>query len=228
MMRSLCSAILLSILFLASSAFASSGKLLNFQGLGDLQSASNFYNGSGLGTTPNYGVTFSANVLGLRSYAQNGNGDFSPTPVLFTPAIFISNGLNGTAGTPITGVMNVAPGFSTGLNFFYSAGFAANQSETVTIWSGANGTGAVLATIALSNNNSGCSAPMYCNWSNAGLIFNGTAHSVTFTGPADQIGFADITLGSNTTAVPEPSTIFFFATGLVGMGIPRLRRFFRL
>jgi len=228
MIRSLCSAVLLSVLFLASSAFASSGDLLNFQGLGDLQAVSNFYNGSGLGATPNYGVTFSPNFLGLRSYAQGGNGDFSPTPVLFTPAVFISNGMTGTVGAAITGVMNVAPGFSTGLNFFYTAGFAANQSETVTIWSGANGTGTVLATIALSNNNTGCSAPMYCNWSNAGLTFTGTAHSVTFTGPADEIGFSDVTLGSSTTAVPEPSTIFFLATGLVGMGIPRLRRFFRL
>jgi len=49
---------------------------------------------------------------------------------------------------------------------------------------------------------------------------------VTFSGPANELGLADITLGSNSTAVPEPSTIYFLATGLTGLSVGSIRRFF--
>jgi len=213
--------IALLVVLTTSAAFANSVELLNFQGLGDLKSIANFYNGAGLPGTPNYGVTFSSDFMGLRSYANGGSGNFAPTPV-GTPAVFISGGQTGSAAM---GVMNVTNGFSAGINFFYSAGFAPNQNETVTIWSGANGTGTVLATIALANNNGNCGAPAYCNWSDAGALFSGTAHSVTFSGPSDEVGFADFTLGSNQTAVPEPSTLCFIGTGIVGIALRGIRRF---
>jgi hypothetical protein len=123
------------------------------------------------------------------------------------------------------GVMNAARGFSNGLNFYYTAGFTGNQTGTVTVWSGANGTGMVLATITLTNNNASCSAPSYCTWSSDGVNFSGTAHSVTFSGPANELGLADLTLGKNTTAVPEPSSIFLLGSGLVGVSFFRVRRF---
>jgi PEP-CTERM motif len=168
-------------------------------------------------------VTFSSNFYGLTSMYNGGAGNFSATPT-GTPAIFV----NGTLGAASVGTMNVAPGFSSGLNFFYSAGFAANQSATITIWSGSNGTGTVLATITLTNNNGNCTAPAYCNWSAVGVNFTGTAHSVTFSGPANEMGLADITLSSNSTAVPEPGSIFLLATGLTGVSFSRVRRFFSL
>jgi hypothetical protein len=205
---------------LSSSAFAHSGQLLSFQGLGDLQPVGDFYNGSGLPNTPNYGVTFSSNFIGLRSYANGGNGNFAGT-LTGTPAIFI----NGTVGSAVTGTMNSTPGFSNGLNFYYTAGFTGNQTETVTVWSGANGTGTVLATITLGNNNGSCTNPAYCVWSNVGINFSGTAHSVTFSGPADEIGFSDITLGSNSTAVPEPSTMYLLGFGIFGIAASQARRF---
>ena len=106
MTRSVFSAIVVSlVLFFSASAFATSGELLSFQGLGDMQPVSNFYNGSGLPATPNYGVTFSSNFFGLRSVYNGGIGDFSATPT-GTPAIFI----NGPTGSPAIGTMNVAPG----------------------------------------------------------------------------------------------------------------------
>ena len=223
MFRSLPLAFLISIILLCNSAaLANSGEVLDFGGLGNLQPVGNFYDGGSTGI-PNYGVTFSSNVIALRPFSVGGSGNFSPT-LLGTPAIFI----NGTTGLQATGVMNVAPGFSSGLNFYFTAGFTAGQTETVTIWSGANGTGTVLATLSLANNDGSCSSPAYCNWSNVGISFSSTAHSVTFSGPSDQLGLTDITLGSSHTAIPEPSSIYLLGIGLAGVSFGRMRDFLRL
>lgn len=223
MVRSIVGAVLfcaLIVCFAAVPASANSGELLSFEGIGNLQAVGSFYNGSGLSSTPNYGVTFSSNFYGLISIANGGAGNYAPN-ITGTPAIFML-GPNGSAAT---GTMNVSSGFVTGLNFFYTAGFSGNQSATVTIWSGANGTGTVLATIQLSNNNSGCTSPAYCTWSGVGLSFSGTAHSVTFSGPANELGLSDITIGSSMTAVPEPSSVYLFVSGLTLISVSRVRRF---
>ena len=225
MRRALSSAVVLLAFFtLCGSVYASSGTFMDFQGIHDLQAVGDFYNGAGLANTPNYGVSFSSNFLAMRSFfgPNPGSGNFAPPP-LGTPAIF----MNGSVGSNITGTMNVAPGFSNGINFFFTAGFTGNQVETVKVWSGANGTGTVLATITLANNNAGCKSPAYCMWSNAGATFTGTAHSVTFSGPADELGLADITLGGSTTAIPEPSTWYMLGTGVVSISLSQLRRFFK-
>jgi PEP-CTERM motif len=226
MTRSVCSAVVLSILLLLSaSAYANSGILLTFQGVGDLQQVGNFYNGGGLTSTPNFGITFSSNFYGLLP-TPAGHGNYAKTPTGM-PAIFICGATCGSgAGSAVTGVMNVAPGFTNGLNFFYSLlATKPGQTETVTVWSGANGTGTILAVISLSSN--ACAGPVfYCTWSQAALSFSGTAHSVTFTGPADQLGLSDITVGSSTTAVPEPSSIYLLGTGLAGVSLGGIRRLF--
>ena len=211
-------AFLLCVLLSATFAGANSTDLLTFSGLKDGQLVGNFYNGGGLASTPNYGVTFSSNFYGLRPASQGGSGNFLPGPFSNT-VIFIL----GTMGSSVTGTMNVASGFGSGINFFYTAAF----QETVTVWSGANGTGTVLATIALSVNDASCGAVTYCNWTNVGINFSGTAQSVTFSGPANGIGFSDITLGQSTTAVPEPASIYLLGTGLVGFCTRHLRRFLR-
>jgi hypothetical protein len=188
--------------------------LLTFSGLQDLQAIGNYYNG---GAGPNYGISFSSNVYALTSVFQGGAGGFNPDPTR-SPAMFIM----GTTGTNATGTMNVGPGFSNGISFFYTAAF----TETVTVWSGANGTGTILATINLSPNNGSCVGfPSYCNWSGVGLSFTGTGKSVTFSGPANGMGISDITLGSTTLVTPEPSTIILLGMGLVGTSIGRGRRF---
>lgn len=224
-MRSFCSAAILSIVLLSASAFASSGELLNFQYLGDLQQVGSFYNGGGLASTPNYGITFSSNFYGLTSTANGGAGNFASPPTA-TPAIFMANSLTAPSGLKVTGIMNVAPGFSNGFSFYYTAGFAITQNETITVWSGQNGTGTVLATITLSNNDGGCGAVAYCNWTSTGLTFSGTAHSVTFTGPSNELGLADLTVGAGTTAIPEPSSVYLLGTGLLGVGFCKIRRIF--
>jgi hypothetical protein len=210
----------LFLCFLLSATFAgaNSTELLTFAGLKDGQLVGNFYNGGGLSATPNYGVTFSSNFYGLRPASQGGSGNFLPNP-FSEPVIFIL----GTMGSPATGAMNVTNGFSSGINFFYTAAF----QQTVTIWSGANGTGTVLATMSLAVNDANCGAVSYCNWTDVGLSFSGKAQSVTFSGPANGIGIAAITLGQSTTAVPEPSSIYLLGTGLAGFCTRHLRRFIR-
>ncbi len=211
--------VLICVLVLSVSAFANSGELLNFNYLPNDQPVGNFYNGAGPAGVPNYGVSFSSNFYGLRSFLTGGSGNFSPT-LAGTSAIF----LVGALGSPVTGVMNVSPGFSSGINFFYTALFAAGQSETVTIWSGTNGSGTVLATIVLGTNDASCGFPLYCNWSGAGASFSGTAHSVTFSGPADELGISDITIGSSTTALPESSAVYLLGTGIVAISAGKMRK----
>jgi len=228
MARNVCTVLILSIVVLFSSSIAHADPgtvdFLNFNYLGNLQQVGNFYNGGGGSGVPNLGVTFSSNFYGLHSlYASvnAGSGNFTPGP-LQTPLIFIQGSPNTTA----TGYINVTGGFSSGVNFFYTAAF----KETATVWSGANGTGTVLATINLSPNDSFCASggPAYCNWTDVGLKLapGAVADSVTFSGPANGIGITDITLGSSTSAVPEPSSMYLLGTGLVGFCFHRLRRFF--
>ena len=203
-------------------AYATSSPFfLNFQYLKNLEPIANFYNGGrgGLGSYAGYnhdfGVTFSSNTLGLRSYLNGGSSNFAATP-LGTPAVFFSSGSSG--------YMDVVNGFTTGLNFFYTS----LTPITVTVWSAPNGTGSVLATIVLNVNGGppgGCSSPvLYCNWSDIAVAFSGTARSVTFTGPANYLGITDITVGSTRTAIPEPTTLLLFGTGLVGLASLKLRR----
>src|ERR1700752_3507872 len=90
--------------------------VLTFQGLDDHQAIGNFYNG---GAGPNYGISFSSNVLALVSVFQGGSGAFALDPTL-SPIMFIS----GTNGTNVTGSMNVAAGFGTGISFFYTTAFS--------------------------------------------------------------------------------------------------------
>jgi hypothetical protein len=210
------------VALVCAPAYATSAPFfLNFQYLKNLEPIANFYNGGtgGLGSyagmNKDFGVTFSSNTLGLRSYLNSGSGNFASTP-LGLPAIFFNSGTSG--------YMNVAGGFTTGLNFFYTS----LAPITVTVWSGANGTGNVLATITLGVNSGtagGCTgAPLYCNWSDIAVAFSGTATSVTFRGASNYLGLSDITVGSTRTAIPEPTTLLLLGSGLVAIASVRLRR----
>jgi hypothetical protein len=174
---------------------------LTFEGLKDLEPILNFYNGglggSGSGPGPSFGITFGSDSLALISALNGGTGNFSNAPSGDTIAFFL-----GGPGD----VMNVGGGFTTGFSFFYSA----FQAGSVSVFSGLNGTGMLLATLNLPQNDFSGTANV---WTPIGVSFGGTAESVIFSGAADEIGFDNVTLGASTPAVPGP---------IAGAGLPGL------
>jgi hypothetical protein len=70
-------------------------------------------------------------------------------------------------------------------------------------------------------------SPSCCNWSSASLALSGTAKSVTFTGPANGLGIADITLNQATSTVPEPSSVYLVGTGIMALTLGGIRRFLK-
>jgi hypothetical protein len=210
--------LLIPAVTLLFSGVQASAQVLTFQGLQNLEAIENFYNG-GTGSDgdsgTNYGISFASNALAIISHAAGGTGNFSGAPGGDTIAFFA----NGTADT-----MDVAAGFNTGFSFDYSA----TEAGSVTVWSGLDGTGTELASIALNPNtpgtNPGCSSSgtTYCTWTPIGVSFAGTAESVLFSGAADFIGFSDITINSATagsTGMPESGSLGLIPLELAVFGL---------
>lgn len=185
--------------------------VLDFEGVGDLNAVGDFYNGGG-GT--NYGVSFSEDTLAVVDADDGGSGNFANEPSSNTIMFFLEAN---------NAVLNNAAGFDTGFSFYYSSSTAA----TVTIWDGVNATGNILGTITLdAQHTTGCvgdPSGTFCNWTNVGVAFAGTAKSIDFGGTANQTGFDNITFGSS-TALPEPGTYALMALGLAGIGLTARRR----
>ncbi|BAQ62470.1 hypothetical protein GM3708_2876 [Geminocystis sp. NIES-3708] len=187
--------------------------VLTFEGLQDLESVNNFYDGgfggNGSGPGPDYDITFSSNSLAIIDGDAGGSGNFGGEPSPDTVLFF----LDGPAA-----IMNVANGFTTGFSFYYSA---INNPGFINVYDDLNGTGNLLATLNLpltpfdgAPDPTGQFSPLLP----LGVAFNGTAKSVDFGGTVNQIAFDNITLGSDIpdpTDVPEPLTIL----GTVSAGI---------
>ena len=125
--------------------------------------------------------------------------------------------------------MNIAAGFDTGFSFYYSSDSQLNSGNpgSVTVWSGLNGTGTLLAALTLLDTGNNGNYPAHYNmWDAAGISFAGTAQSAIFSGAANYIGFDNITLGSDTPlpAVPEPSTCLAAALLLLPFGASLIRK----
>jgi len=212
----------LTLVFGAVAAHAGT-IVLTFEGLGDEAQVLNYYAGGfdsfGNGPGPNYGITFGSDSLSIISQAAGGSGNFDGAPTMPTVLFFL---------TGPGDIMNVPAGFTTGFSFYYSAAF---NPGSVSVYSGLDGTGSLLAMLALPVTGDGttfgppCSGLYnFCPWDPIGVAFSGTAMSVNFSGTANQIGFDNVTLGS-ASPVPEPGTLVMFGSGVVGLGSLLRRKF---
>ena len=207
--------------FAAAGSAGASTIVLDFEGVGNLASANEYYSGgtdSAGNSGTDYGISFSSTSLGLIDSDAGGTGNIANEPSGQTGLFFLSGG---------AATMNVAAGFETGFSFFYSGAI----DGSVQVYDGLDGTGALLASLALPAQNSiGCTGDpggSYCNWTNIGVAFAGVARSVNFGGSANFIVFDDVTLGSviaGGNAVPEPGTWAMMLLGFGAIGLTLRRR----
>ena len=205
--------VLVLVLALAAPASATI-TTLTFEGLQDLEAIGSYYDGGlgamGSGPGPGYGVTFSSNALAIIDVDAGGSGNFGGEPSPSTILFF----LGGSAAT-----MTYGSGFDTGFSFYYSA---INQPGFVNVYDGVNGTGSILAHLDLpltpfsgDPDPNGQFSPLVP----VGVGFAGVAKSIDFGGTINQIGFDNVTFGSQrpTPGVPEPGTLMLIGTGLAGL-----------
>lgn len=98
--------------------------------------------------------------------------------------------------------MDIPAGFTTGFSFNYVSLF---DSGSVSVYSGLDGTGTLLATIDLTPNAGSCPGydAEFCPFSPIGVAFTGTAESIEFSGVANEIAFDDVTSAASLLAYPS-------------------------
>jgi hypothetical protein len=183
------------------SAVPAFSATLDFQGAGDYNFIQNYYNG---GTNDagasgaNYGISFGPDALAITndeffSYYSN-----APTPGVL-------------AAVGADAALNLDAGFTGAVSFWYSA----TENTSVSIFSGLNGTGAVLATFALlANAQNDCSDTAYCNWDLASMNLGGIGKSIQFGSTAGVAGFDNVSVSE----VPLPGAALLLLSGLGGLG----------
>lgn len=186
--------------------------VLDFEGVGDLASVHNFYNGGtdGAGNSGiDYGIHFSSAANGLVDLDAGGSGNFANEPSPDSVLIFRIGG---------DAIMNVAAGFDTNFSFSYNSATAA----FVNVFNGLDGTGTLLASLDIATNfNNSCNGDPFgdfCHWDSVGATFSGNAKSVVFGGPAEFTLYDNVTLGSATSGeVPIPGAFWLMGSGLLGL-----------
>lgn len=154
---------------------------------------------------PAYGAVWSGALAGGAP-----GGHFSQTSDEPSPSNVMASGDAPASGTV---VLNVRDGF-TSLSFWYAA---ASSPGSVSVYSGQDGNGSVLATVALPVTGSGCGAELYSCWSQITASFTGIAQSAYFTGRQAFVVYDDVTIGRD-VQVPEPSAIVFLGLGMILIG----------
>ena len=195
---------------------ACGGPVLTFEGLQNFEQINSYYDGGkgslGSGPGPNDGITFSSFALAYMRGVQSGfpnpfPGDPSPPTVLLV--FNAGNPIGG--GQPTSVTMDVAGGFTGGLLFY---DIAIGRAGSVTVYSGLDGGGSVLASVALPITPEAFLGPTT-------LTFGGTAQSVVFTGGNDQLALDNITLN---VSVPEPAAWISLSVGLASSYLCFARR----
>ena len=197
--------------FVAAPAFAGNNTLLDFETVTSFASISQYYNAGADGAGnigPALGVSFGADAMGLANDVLGPYFSHAPSPI----------GVMAPVGADST--MNVPIGFTGALSFYYSS--SDSVSNGVQVWSGANGSGTLLASFNLAANaqSGGCSDSPYCHFDLASASFAGTAHSVTFGNAVTAAAFDNVSI----TAVPEPATVLLMTAGLGVLAVARRRR----
>lgn len=167
-------------------------------------SVNNLYNGgtdSAGASGPNYGISFTGSVLELNNNDGLGITYFTGSP---TQTVFYVN-----PPPDVTGVMNVAGGFSGALGLTYSSNSA---PTTVSIYAGLNDTGTLLSSFSLANNNNG--------WTAVSQSFTGVAESVAFGSNGGQTLYTDISV----SPVPLPASGLLMSFGVAGLALVGARR----
>jgi hypothetical protein len=178
---------------------------LDFEGIGNLAQVGNYYNG-GAGT--NYGIGFTPGSLAIIDADAGGTGNIGNEPSPNTVLFFL---------TTQAAIMNVSAGFSTGFSFFYSS---VNSPGSVDVFDDLNGTGNLLATLVLPALGAGPGDPngQFSNWKAIGVLFGGTAKSVSFGGSANFIAFDNVTFGTDKPGGGGPAPIPVPAAGFLMLG----------
>lgn len=194
-----------AVLLAAAPAFAAQ-TLIDFEGVGSFASIAEYYNGgtdSAGNTGSQLGVEFSGAALALSN--DELGTYFSNAPSAGTVMF----------ATDTSALLNVAKGFTGEISFYFSA--ASSALDVVTIYSGLNGSGAVLGAVSLSRNAQlgGCSDSDFCNWQRLSLSFIGTGQSISFGGNPGGVAFDNVTI----SPVPEPQSAAMLAFGLIGLTV---------
>jgi hypothetical protein len=195
--------------------------VLTFQGLKQGEQVLSFYS-AGLGSMnsgpgPAFGVTFTSNAAVLND-EKHYMGE--PTP----PEVMLLGNNTVPGGQPVGATMNVAGGFISDFSFYYGAieGSSRDVPQAVQIFSDANGSGTMLASMNLPMTpGSNLTGPLAVfTAAPVDIPFAGVARSVVFTGGNQQIVYDNIQF---TSAIPEPATLVLVAEGslcvLVGLGL---------
>lgn len=210
---------------------ASAIMVLNFEGVnstypsGGFAFVNSFYNGgsSSDGTSgTNYGIEFSSNAQAICLNTVGGDCSNTSRGGLGDPNSE-KGGLFFLEGSET--YMSSSVGFTTGFSLFYTA---VNVPGSLNVYDGLNGTGTLLASLGLPTTVSGPCLDYnarFCPFVPVGIAFSGTAHSIGFSGVANQIVFDDVTFGSVTPGqVPEPSSLLLLGPGLMGLKMWRLKK----
>jgi len=171
----------------------------------------------------NDGVEFGANAesltAGVSGARGTGTGKFENLPGSAGAGVLLFAAQSSSGALAPANVINVAQGF-TNVAFDYSidGNLASYAGGTVTLWSGANGTGTSLGsfTLAAAATTTACgtSGDLYCNWQNASLAASGVAQSLSVSGNA--VTYSEFA-GLQVTEVPLPGALLLLLSGLTGI-----------